>query len=143
MEIEYLAISAEIYTPSNELICRIDQNDILPNMEEVGDLMCSVQGKEISVSGYNQVRLKLRFSREAKAKLLAIAADWPKTLSDELRPGKTDVVNDYIDKCLDGEGMCPTIEISAECIFSKCANHDTQKSYCRQFSEPGSGKGKN
>jgi hypothetical protein len=143
MENGYLAISAEIYTPSNELICRIDQNDILPNMEEVGDLMCSVQGKEISVSGYNQVRLKLRFSREAKAKLLAIAADWPKTLSDELRPGKTDVVNDYIDKCLDGEGMCPTIEISAECIFSKCANHDTQKSYCRQFSEPGSGKGKN
>ena len=39
MENEYLAISAEIYTPSNELICRIDQNDILPNMEEVGDLM--------------------------------------------------------------------------------------------------------
>ena len=50
MEKGYLAINAEIYTQTNDLVCKIDQNDILLNMATTGDFMCTVQGREIEIS---------------------------------------------------------------------------------------------
>jgi hypothetical protein len=137
MENGYLAINAAIYTPSNELICRIDQNDVVPNVEAVSDLTCSVQGKEIAVSGYNNLRLKLRFDREAKAKLISsVAANWPTDFSEELRAGKTNVVSDYIEKCLDGDGMCPTIEITADVYSPNVPITTLKKAIVANFRSP-------
>jgi hypothetical protein len=137
MENGYLAINAEIYTPSNELICRIDQNDILPKLEVVGDLMCSVQGKEITVSGYNNVRLKLRFTRDAKAKLIsAVTANWPRSFPAELRTMKTNGVSGYINECLDSDGMCPTLEISTDIYSPNVPITTLKKAIIANFRRP-------
>jgi hypothetical protein len=110
MENGYLAINAEVYTPSNELICKIDRNDILPSMESVGYLMRSVQGKEIRISGYDNVRLQLRFDRKKKL-ISSISGNWPRHFSAELRTSKRHGVKNYIEQCLDSDGPCPTLGI--------------------------------
>jgi hypothetical protein len=116
MENGYLAINAQIYTRTNDLVCKIDQNDILLNMETTGDLMCTVQGKEIAISSLrNDARLHLRFERSDKDKFISsIRQKWPGCFSNQV---KAEAVRNYIEKSLDSDGLCPTLTILAD-IYS-------------------------
>jgi hypothetical protein len=116
MENGYLAINAEIYTRTNDLVCKIDQNDILLNMATTGDLMCTVQGKEIEISSFrNDARLNLRFERSDKDKFISsIRQQWPGCFSNQV---KAEAVGNQIEQSLDADGLCPTITISAD-IYS-------------------------
>jgi hypothetical protein len=75
-----LSINAAIYNASGELVCRINENDIIPNLATLGDLTCSVQGKEITISSRaNDALLSLRYDRRQERELIPnIISNWPR-----------------------------------------------------------------
>jgi hypothetical protein len=60
----YLKIDACIWNSRNELVLRLEENDIISYLDNIGDLICTAQAKAISVvSKQNDARLSLRFDR--------------------------------------------------------------------------------
>ena len=75
----YLAVNASICNSTNTLVCEVVENDILPNLLNLGDLRCSAQGKIVEIrSRTNEAYLSLKFDRIDENTLLsAIRPKWP------------------------------------------------------------------
>ena len=76
----YLGVNAAIYSRTNNLVCEIGENDIVPNLPRSGDLTCSAQGKKIEIrSQSNDAYLSLKFDRIDESTLFSsIKTKWPK-----------------------------------------------------------------
>jgi hypothetical protein len=111
-----LSVNAAIYDARGELVCKIDANDIIPNLETLGDLTCSVQGKEIRISSRaNEAMLWLRYHRYSETDLLHhVRSHWPKTFSPELTRDKTENVRGFIARVADTDGLYPVIRIRTD-----------------------------
>jgi hypothetical protein len=138
IEDDLLAIDAVIYDKAGDLICKIEQNDILPNLPTLGDLTCTAQGKVIeALSHSNDIRLALRFDRvEAKELIKRIAAKWPKTMSVPLKIDKTMNVRRFIDSAIDGDGLCPTIKVAMDMYSPHLSVRTLGKGLAIKFSGP-------
>jgi hypothetical protein len=115
MENGYLAVNAAIYNRTNNLICEIVENDIVPNLPSLGDLTCSTQGKKIEIrSKSNDAYLSLKLDRLDESTLLSsVRAKWPETFSYSLKTAKTERVRGFIRSTVDADNLCATITIRA------------------------------
>ena len=111
----YLGVNAGIYSRTNNLVCEIVGNDIVPNLPRLGDLTCSAQGKKIEIwSQSNDAYLSLKFDRIDESTLFSsIKTKWPKAFSLPLKFAKTERVRWFIRSTLDADNLCPTITIRA------------------------------
>jgi hypothetical protein len=112
----YLSVNAAIFTAVGNLVCQIDANDILSNVDNLGDLVCSAQGKKISISSKeNDAALSLRYERKSLKELMPqIRSSWPRDLTSAVRIDKNQKVQGFIERALDGDGLCPVIRIRAD-----------------------------
>lgn len=112
----YLAVNASIFNSTNRLVCEIVENDILPNLSNLGDLRCSVQGKMVEIkSRTNEAYLSLKFDRiDENALLSTIRPKWPDTFSISFRALKTEEVRGFIRSILDEDKLCPVITIKSD-----------------------------
>lgn len=119
MENGYLAVNAAIYSKLDTLVCEIVENDIVPNLPSLGDLMCSAQGKTIEIrSNTNEAYLSLKLDRENESTLLSsIKRKWPKTSPLHLKVRKTESVRGFIHNIVGTDKLCQTITIRAN-IYS-------------------------
>lgn len=120
MDNGYLSVNATVYNKYNELVCNIYENDILPRLPNLGDLMCSAQGNKIKIRSHAiEAYLYLKFDRtDENELLLLIRRKWPKAFLPSLIIDKTENVRRFIRSALDEDRLCPTITIRAN-VYSR------------------------
>jgi hypothetical protein len=133
-----LTIDAVIHDKAGNLICKIEQNDIIPNLPTLGDLTCTAQGKMMEVVSHsNDIRLALRFDRlEEKQLIKRIIVKWPKTMSVPLKIDKTRNVRKFISSAIDSDGLCPTIKVEMDMYSPHVSVRTLGKGVAVKFSGP-------
>lgn len=112
----YLKINACIWNSKNALVLRLEENDIISFIDNIGDLECTAQAKILSViSKENDARLLLQFDRSNPDTTIP---DSSRLLPKSLLISAPDIAS-HIDKDLkrcseiviDADGLVPTIKM--------------------------------
>ena len=112
----YLAINALIWDKLNNLVCGIEDNDIVPILGSIGDLECKAQAKEISIfSKTNDASIELKFDRFTIKELLSV------TSKDMRHQGVASArvlvmqhIEDLAHSVVDSDHLIPTITIKMD-----------------------------
>jgi hypothetical protein len=134
----YLSVNAAIWDKQGTLVCRIEDNDIIPYMDNLGDLDCTAKGKEMSViSKENDSRLYIRFDRKEPATFLS-------QISGNLRKAtdpNADILLSFIEGTMphyiDYDGMVPTLTLEVDILGPGFAIRTINKGVELDFRLPG------
>jgi hypothetical protein len=111
----YMSINVSIWDKNNKMVLKIERNDILTDMNHLGDLECTAQAKEIRVqSKQNDAHINLRFDRKHIDEILRTIPEF--AFNREQYPGLPMTCGEYtgaeIIRLVDSDGLIPTIDIS-------------------------------
>jgi hypothetical protein len=115
----YLKLNASIWNNKNALVLRLEDNDIVSYMDNIGDLECSAEAKMLSViSRENDAQLVLKFARSDPDQTIPNSTQLlPKTLLENAPALKSHIDNELRSRSqvvIDPEGLVPTIDIEID-----------------------------
>jgi hypothetical protein len=112
----YLKINACVWNSKNELVLRIEDNDIISFIDNIGDLECTAQAKLISVlSKENDASLSLKFNRSNPEGAIPNSTQLlPKDLLQSASEIAAHIDRDLKERTkvlIDTDGLVPTIDM--------------------------------
>lgn len=123
----YFSINALIEDENSALIAQIEQNDIITDIDKIGDLRCSTQAKEVYISSMeNNVRFVLKFDRKD---LETFISKVPDNLKESIRMESLNI--------LDTDNLLPTIEVEFNAFGPGFEVNTTNKGLTTDFRQLG------